>query len=230
MKIETVFYLTKECNFKCTYCYKGDQKNKELLSEKRIDIILKEFLKNSHNIDTFYLRVRGGEISINEETIPLIKKLMDFLEKLSSRGIKVLFEFSTNFKNKNYFKKLTKLFYNYNIPIKTDFSIHFEYYNHKNKYKIINKILYIIKLYPKALYRIVFDNFDEAQHELLKLSFIDIGIPLKFSNTYGLFLEKSREKYDLKILVDNKLLPLVNDKRISIKKFLKLTNSEILWK
>jgi len=226
MTIESVFYLTKFCNFRCTYCYKEDQLNENVLTENRLKIAIDDF-KKIKNIDKFHLRIRGGEFSLKKETLNLIEKLFNFLNDMQQKNISVTFGYSTNLAGtEEYFLKMLNIFKKYNIPVHTDFSIHSEYYDKNKINKIINKINFITSNYPNATYRVVFDNFDLEKYpkKNLKESFNNINknIPFKFSNTYGLFLEESRKDYNMQVLIDEKILPLINNKRISTRKFISL--------
>jgi organic radical activating enzyme len=241
MKIEAIFYLTKFCNLECTYCFKGDQKNNKVMSKKKLDSMLKEFSKAK--IDTFYLRVRGGEFSLKEETLELFKSLIDFLLILGKHGTKIFIEYSTNLGGTiEYFKKLTTMLYNSGINVSTDFSIHYEYFKEDNT-KLINKINNILNIYPEANYRIVFDNFyinEEGnndkesgyQKEYLKSCFkkLNESCLFKFSNTYGLYLDDyyndDRINYDTRILIDENILPTINGKRISFRRYNELKNDK----
>lgn len=229
MKIEAIFYLTKQCNFNCTYCYKGNQNEKKLLSDKRIDIALFEFNKLK-NIDSFYLRIRGGEFSINDKTLPIINRLIIFLKQLRDNGTKVFFEGSTNLAGTiDFFKKFGKILNDSKIQTSIDFSIHYEYFNDKTPLKVIPKIEALYEILPNANYRIVFDNFDldiiNKKETIKKFDSLKKDICYKFSNTYGLFLDDEyiddRKNYDIRLLIDEHILPLINNNRIPLYKFLK---------
>lgn len=225
-EIEAIFYLTKQCNFKCTYCYKKDQKNIKYLSNSKVKLILDSFL--SFNPSSFYLRVRGGEFTMNLDSLSLLEQMFSFLAKLAKKEKSLVFEFSTNMyglKN-NYFYELKKLIDKYKLnkiaKINIDLSIHAEYfpYNNKGKYKLlILNILQMKTIFNEvANLRIVLDNFDLEKYPMIpKIIKNETQMKLKTSNTYGLFLDPGRENY-LKFLIDenNYIIYFKDNKELKI--------------
>lgn len=85
---DIVFYLTEQCNMKCTYCYNSSSDKKDSLSErdvkKTLDYIFK-YNKNKKNI-TLY----GGEPTLN---LKIINYIIEYIERKKES---VSFILSTN--------------------------------------------------------------------------------------------------------------------------------------
>jgi len=229
LNIEAIFYLTKHCNYNCTYCFKGNQHETGLIiSVPRIKQFFKD-ISSKQRINEFYLRIRGGEFSLEKDSLILIEELLKQLVILS-KNTKITFKISTNLGGDiSFFKDLNKLFlvYKNKINFAFDISIHNAYF--KQFFKSVDKIKYL-NINDTQTTRIVFDNFDFdiiSKDGLIKLvdekvsDIIEVNYSYKFLNKItSLYLDK-RDYLDTQILIDENILPLINGKYIQVKKFLK---------
>jgi organic radical activating enzyme len=248
LNIEAIFYLTKQCNYQCTYCYKAEQQIKgQLITQPRIKQFFKEVQNakdnQNNNIKTneFFLRVRGGEFSLDKNSLTTIEQLLQELINLNNLyGTKITFSFSTNLSGSDkFFKELNNLLLKYHtisnkeLKVFIDISIHNEYFI--STQKELYKIKFLNFDYINS-FRIVFDNFELSEdpedlniqknnlittiNKNLSDKVISKINRYKFSNNYGLYLD-NRNHLETKILFDENLRPLINNKRGLFAQYLK---------
>mgnify|MGYP001235077591 CR=1 FL=1 len=81
--LSATFILTRQCNFKCTYCIQGLNKTNSHLTFETADKYIKYFknLIKSHPFEKFLITYYGGEPTLN---LPVLKFLHTELNKITS--------------------------------------------------------------------------------------------------------------------------------------------------
>lgn len=142
-------YFTKDCNYRCSYCYQTDY-NKKILNLKHFELIIDQFIKKAkkenREID---FTLMGGELLYLNENYQ--KEIFKIFKNISIKNdYKINIDISTNFYRSvewfvrffNYLENELKINYNIIYTI----SVHEEYTTFEKQLQKINDIINKIKL------------------------------------------------------------------------------------